>query len=67
MWHSRPGAWLIFFTLMNIAITMGLAITGILMMPLPASLVIAVLAATVAFAFVLDFVKVAVFGLLHIE
>jgi H+-transporting ATPase len=66
MWHSRPGAWLVFFTLMDIAITIGLAVSGILMAPIRFSLVITLLGTTAAFALAMDFVKVATFRWLQI-
>jgi len=66
MWHSRPGVWLVFFTLMDIAITIWLAVTGILMTPIRPSLVITVLGTTAAFALAMDFVKVATFRWLRI-
>jgi H+-transporting ATPase len=44
-----------------------LAVTGIAMTPLPASVVVATLAAAIAFAVILDFIKVPVFRRLGIS
>lgn len=61
MWASRPGTWLVVSSVVDVAIIATLAIRGVLMEPLPLAVVATVLAASVALAFVLDNVKVAVF------
>jgi H+-transporting ATPase len=63
----RPSLWLAVSSVADIAIASTLAVGGIAMMPLPALVVAGTLAAAVAFAFVLDFVKVPVFARLGIS
>lgn len=62
LWASRPGTWLVVSSVVDVAIISALAIRGVLMEPLPVAVVAAVLAASVALAFVLDNVKLAVFA-----
>ena len=66
LWGSRPSLWLAMSSIADIAIASTLAIGGIAMDPLPASVVASTLAAAVVFAFVLDLVKVPVFARLGI-
>jgi H+-transporting ATPase len=65
MWSSRPGRVVILSSLVDLAFIPTLAIRGILMTPLAPSIVAAIFAAAIAFAFVLDVVKVAVFSRLE--
>jgi H+-transporting ATPase len=60
LWSSRPSFWLVVSSVGDLLIAATLAIGGIAMAPLPAAVVAATLAAAIAFAFVLDFVKVPV-------
>jgi H+-transporting ATPase len=60
LWSSRPSFWLVVSSVGDLLIAATLAIGGIAMAPLPAADVAATLAAAIAFAFVLDFVKVPV-------
>jgi H+-transporting ATPase len=66
LWGIRPSLWLAVSSVADIGIASTLAIGGIAMTPLPALLVAGTIAAAVAFAFVLDFVKVPVFARLGI-
>jgi H+-transporting ATPase len=66
LWGIRPSLWLAASSVADIAIASTLAVGGIAMARLPPLLVAGTLAAAVAFAFVLDFVKVPVFELLGI-
>lgn len=66
LWNSRPSVWLAVSSLADLVIASALAIGGIAMTSLPASVVVAVLVAAVVFAFVLDVVKVPVFARLGI-
>jgi H+-transporting ATPase len=66
MWGSRPSLLLAASSVADIAIASALAVGGIAMTPLPALLVAGTLVAAVAFAVVLDFVKVPVFARLGI-
>jgi len=66
LWSSRPSYWLIISSLADLLIASTLAIGGIAMKPLPAMMVACTLAGAVVFAFLMDFVKVAVFHRLRI-
>jgi H+-transporting ATPase len=57
---SRPSIWLLLSSVADLLIASTLAIGGIAMTPLPAWVVAGTLAAAVAFAILLDFVKVPV-------
>ena len=61
MWRSRPGGWLALSSFLDLGIAVFLAITGVLMRPLPAWVVANVFAAAIAFSFALDAVKVVAF------
>jgi H+-transporting ATPase len=66
LWSSRPSSWLIVSSIADLLIASTLAIGGFAMTPLPAVVVGGTLVAAVAFAFVLDMVKVPVFTRLRI-
>ncbi len=66
MWSSRPSAWLVGSSVVDLLIAGTLAIFGIAMAPLSVFVVGGVLMAAAAFAFVLDFAKVPVFRRLRI-
>ncbi len=66
LWRSRPSVWLAVSSVVDIVIASTLAIGGIAMAPLPAVMVVGVLAAAAAFAFILDVAKVPVFARLGI-
>jgi H+-transporting ATPase len=66
LWSSRPSRWLAASSAADILIASILAVGGIAMTALPASAVVGTLAAAIAFAFILDFVKVPVFRRLKI-
>jgi H+-transporting ATPase len=66
LWGSRPSFWLAASSLADVLIASTLAVGGIAMAPLPFLLVAGTLAAAAAFAVILDFVKVPVFGRLGI-
>jgi H+-transporting ATPase len=61
LWGTRPSLLLALSSIVDVVIASTLAVAGIAMTPLPASLVATTLAAAVAFSFVLDLVKVPVF------
>jgi H+-transporting ATPase len=61
LWSSRPSAWLMASSVVDVLIIGPLAISGILMTALPAIVVLGVLALAAAFSFVLDTVKAAIF------
>jgi H+-transporting ATPase len=66
MWHSRPGAWLLFCSALDLGIAGSLAISGTLMAPLSALTVAAVLAAAIVFSVGLDLVKYTTFAIFKI-
>jgi H+-transporting ATPase len=62
IWASpRPSRWLVLSSVTDLLIALVLATRGWLMMPLPVWAVSSVLAGAIAFAFVLDVVKVSAF------
>jgi H+-transporting ATPase len=66
LWSSRPGSWLIASSLLDITLFSTLAIQGILMTPLPATIVACVFGAAIVLGFCLDTVKVMLFRRLAI-
>jgi H+-transporting ATPase len=66
LWSSRPSIWLLLSSVADLLIASTLAVGGIAMTPLPAWVVAGALAAAVAFAVLLDLVKVPVFHRLKI-
>ncbi|WP_312260983.1 plasma-membrane proton-efflux P-type ATPase [Candidatus Igneacidithiobacillus taiwanensis] len=58
LWSSRPGSFLLYASLGDVVVVSTLAICGWLMAPLPWSLVLILLAATVAYTLLLDQIKV---------
>jgi H+-transporting ATPase len=66
LWSSRPSNWVLFSSVADLLIASTLAVGGIAMAPLPALIVGGTLAAAVAFAVLIDLVKVPVFQRLKI-
>jgi H+-transporting ATPase len=66
LWSTAPSRWLILSSVVDLLIASILANWGLAMAPLPLVVIGATLAATVAFAFLADFVKVPVFRRLEI-
>jgi H+-transporting ATPase len=66
LWSSGPSFWLVFSSVTDLMIASTLAIGGIAMAPLPVLVVTGTLAAAMAFAVVLDFVKVPLFARLGV-
>jgi len=62
LWSSRPSLIVIVSTVLDFLIIGTLAIQGILMAPLPISIVASIFAAAVVLAFVMDQVKVWLFA-----
>jgi H+-transporting ATPase len=60
LWSSRPGGWVLASSSADIAIVSALALSGTLMAPLPWQILAALLAAVIAFALLLDRLKIAV-------
>jgi H+-transporting ATPase len=67
IWSSRPSAWVIVSSVADLLIASSLAIAGIAMTALPASVVIGTLVAAIVFAVALDTVKVPLFRRLGIS
>ncbi len=67
LWGARPSLWLAASSVADVLIAATLAVGGIAMTPLPASMVAGTFAAAVALTFVLDMVKVPVFARLGIS
>ena len=61
LWSSRPGSWLIASSILDIMLFSTLATQGILMAPLPVTIVACVFGAAIMLAFCLDIVKVMLF------
>ncbi|MBZ0148239.1 MAG: HAD-IC family P-type ATPase, partial [Pseudorhodoplanes sp.] len=57
MWSSRPGTWVLASSMIDIAIVSALALSGILMEPLPWRLLAALFVTAAAFALILDQIK----------
>jgi H+-transporting ATPase len=66
-WSSRPAAIMLLASSADVAIVASLAVSGLLMTPLPPAIVGILAIATLAFAFTLDFVKIGVFSRLRID
>jgi H+-transporting ATPase len=66
LWSSRPGSWLIASSILDITLFSTLATRGILMTPLPPTIVAGVFGAAIVLAFCLDTVKVMLFRRLAI-
>jgi H+-transporting ATPase len=67
MWSSRPSLTVILSSVADMLIIPSLAVCGVLMTALPIWLVADVFAAAVVLAFVLDTVKIALFGWLRMQ
>ena len=57
-WHSAPSFWMLISSLLDVAIISLFAINGLLMEPIRSSIVFGLLAATIIYFFLLDFLKV---------
>jgi H+-transporting ATPase len=57
MWRSRPGNWVLASSAADVTIVSGLALSGVLMEPLPWRVLVAAFAAATGFALVLDQIK----------
>ncbi|QXX76235.1 Calcium-transporting ATPase [Methylovirgula sp. HY1] len=66
LWGSRPSLWLVASSVVDILIASTLAIGGLAMAPLPIAVVATTLAAAIAFAVILDLVKLPTFSRLKI-
>jgi H+-transporting ATPase len=60
LWSSRPGAWVLTASTADVGLVFALALSGVLMEPLPWGVLVGALAAAGVFALVLDQLKLAV-------
>jgi H+-transporting ATPase len=67
MWRSRPSGWVFASSAVDIAIVSTLALSGTLMAPLQWHLLVAVAAAGIGFAVLLDQVKRPIMAAFHVE
>jgi H+-transporting ATPase len=66
LWSSRPGKWLLVSSALDLSLIAVLAVTGVLMRPLPIAIIACLLLAAMVLALILDVVKLRVFRLLSI-
>jgi H+-transporting ATPase len=66
LWATPPSRWLVLSSAVDLLIASTMASRGLVMAPLPLVVIGAMLAAAVAFAFLVDFAKVPVFRRLEI-
>jgi peptidoglycan/LPS O-acetylase OafA/YrhL len=66
-WQSRPAAIVMIASFADVTVVSSFATGGILMSPLPAAWVAALLVVTFAYAFAMDSLKLAVFTRLRID
>ena len=57
LWNSKPGAWVLASSAVDIGLAATLALSGILMAPVPWRLVVPILGAALGFALLLDRIK----------
>jgi H+-transporting ATPase len=57
LWHSMPGRWVLISSVVDLTIVWILAGSGTLMAPLPAGLIVMIVAASIGFALSLDQIK----------
>jgi H+-transporting ATPase len=67
IWSSRPSTIVLICSLADLLIVPSMAFAGILMAPLPLSVILSVFAAALVFAFILDAVKARIFRVLQME
>jgi H+-transporting ATPase len=67
IWSSRPGNWVLAASAVDIAIVSTLALSGILMEPLPWRALAVVFAAAAGFALILDQIKLPVMSAFKVE
>jgi H+-transporting ATPase len=67
LWSSRPGVWVLAASTADVSLVCVLAISGVLMDPLPWGVLVAALAAASGFAVVLDQIKRPVMSVFGIE
>lgn len=66
-WHSRPSKWMFIGTFLDILVVSLLATQGILMAPIPFSLVLEIFGVIGVYLVLLDFIKVPIFSRLKLN
>jgi H+-transporting ATPase len=66
-WNSFPNKWMLIGTFFDLIVVISLAIKGILMTPIDFKAVLFVLGAVLVFLPLLDFLKLKVFHLGHLD
>lgn len=67
LWSSRPGNWVLTASAADITIVSILALSGVLMKPLPWDILVVTLAAAIGCALVLDWIKLPVTSVFRME
>ena len=67
MWSSKPSGWVLASSATDIAIVSTLALSGILMVPLPWRVIAAVFVAAIGFGLILDLIKRPVTAVFKVE
>ena len=66
-WRSRPSRWLILSSVVDLAVVIAMAVTGILMTPVNLTLIVLLLVVVAAYLLVLDRLKVQLFRRLAVK
>ena len=66
LWSSGPSLWVLASSAADVAIVSALALSGILMDPLPWRILVAIFAAAIGFAFILDQIKLRTTAMIRI-
>jgi H+-transporting ATPase len=66
MWNSAPRVWLVLSSILDVGIATSLALTGVLMTPLPATTIVLVFISALMLSAILDIIKGAAFSRLRI-
>jgi H+-transporting ATPase len=67
LWSSRPAPIMLLASFCDIALVAALAAGGVLMSPLPLSVIAGLAATTIAFTLAMDFIKLAVFARIQVD
>lgn len=67
LWSSKPGVWVLAASAADIAVVSALALSGILMEPLPWRIILSIFATAIGFALILDQIKLLISAKIKIE
>ncbi len=67
LWSSRPAPIMVLATVGDVVLMAGLAAAGVLMAPLPLSIIAMLLVTTLVFTLAMDSIKLTVFARLRID